>query len=231
MTKKRCIINTAICSNTSWYLNGQKRLSDSLLQVKEEAEQMFSSYESPLKRSVYEDKVFSIQKAGMSGYRQLLWLDCSITAIKKLDEIWKYIEKNGYYLYASGGNCAETCNDNSLIEYGITRDQAEKIHECASNVVGINLDHPNGQAFFDLWTGSLKNSSNIGNKWPKNETERQRESMDKRFKYHRQDQSTASLSAGLLNLKIESEGHFVVRHENIEARKTKQTVFVLKGGY
>lgn len=227
---KRCIVNAAICNEGSWYKKGQMRLSSSLDAVGEKAIKLFIHHEKPMLRSPYEDKVWAIKTAGSATpYRHLLWLDCSITAIRPLDEIWAHIEKHGYYLYQSGGNCAQTCNDNALETYGFTRDEAEKITEVASNVVGINLDHPVGMQFFNDWTGSLMGNANIGIKWPKNEKEKNSESLDPRFKYHRQDQSTASLSAGRQNLKLEKEGHFVLRHENI-SRLSDSVIFILKGG-
>ena len=230
MSKKetsRAIVNLSIGTPESWYHKGRLALLESLYNVGEKTHTFFANYERPERKSVYEDKVAHIKHAGMY-FKQILWLDCSITAIKPLDKIWKYIEKNGVYLYQSGANCAETCNDHCLRSYGITRDQAALIPECASNVVGINLEHEVGKKFFDLWIGSLETGAMVGEKWP-SLTQRLGESLDKRFKYHRQDQSTASLSAWLAGAKLEREGHFVVRAENLSI-KSKDTCLVLKGG-
>lgn len=223
----RAIVNLSIGSPESWYHKGRLALFQSLLNVDEKATRFFANYEKPERRSVYEDKIAHIKHAACY-YKQILWLDCSITVVKPLDKVWKYIEKNGVYLYQSGANCGETCNDRCLKHYGLTRDQAMLIPECASNVVGINLEHETGKKFFDLWIGSLESDANQGHKWP-TEIERFGESLDRRFKYHRQDQSTASLSAHLAGVKLEKEGHFVVRHENLSI-KSKDTCLVLKGG-
>lgn len=220
------IVNAAICSEHSWYNRGQDRLKKSLSDVGSRSDMMFLNYEEVLLHSVYEDKIFAIKQAASIGYEKILWLDCSITAIKPLDEIWDHINRFGYYLYQSGSNCAVTCNDHSLNCYGVTRDRAELFYECATNVVGINLKSNVGKAFYDLWVKSLDDGSNIGLKWP-TEIQRKQESKDPRFKYHRQDQSTASLAAGLLGLEIDS-GKFVSRYEanNIQ----DSTIFVLRGG-
>lgn len=225
---KRAIVTLSIGTPESWYHKGRLALLESLNKVGENATTFFANYEKPERRSVYEDKIAHIKHAGYY-YKQILWLDCSITAIGSLEKVWRYIEKNGVYLYQSGASCAETCNDNCLKTYGITRDQAALIPECASNVVGINLEHETGKKFFDLWIGSLENDSNIGEKWP-SVTQKLGESLDARFKYHRQDQSTASLSAWKAGVKLEREGHFVVRHENFSTTKSKDTCLVLKGG-
>lgn len=223
----KAIINAAICSEHSWYIKGQQKLRESLLSVGEDAELLFTQYEELILHSVYEDKILAIKNAKDKGFTKLLWLDCSITAIKSLQPIWDTIEKKGYYLYESGSNCAITCNDNSLMQYGVSRTKAADYYECASNVVGINLEHPKGKAFFDLWISSLRNGANLGLKWP-TEIQRLQESQAEIFKYHRQDQSTASLSAGILGLELQKEGIFVSRYEN--QNKKESTILILKGG-
>jgi len=223
----KSIVTLAVGTETSWYHLGQQRLVDSLLQHGE-SEIFLAKYEKVTWGSPYEDKIAHIRHAG-SYFKKLLWLDCSITATKPLTEMWDYIENNGVYLYQSGANCAETCNDNCLRHYGITRDQAALIPECASNVVGINLEHPKGKKFFDSWVGSIGTGANIGHKWP-TLTQRLGESLDPRFKYHRQDQSTASLAANIAGVKLENEGHFVCRKENLEYHKNESIIFVLEGG-
>lgn len=225
--KGRVIVTLAVGSETSWYFAGQKKLIESL-NANGETEIFLAAYEKITFGSAYDDKVAHIKHAGQY-FTKLLWLDCSITAIKSLKEIWEYIEKEGVFLYQSGGNCAETCNDHCLKMYNITRDEAERVNECASNVVGIDLSHPKGRKFFDLWVSSLTNGSNVGCKWP-SLTERLGESLDPRFKYHRQDQSTASLAAYRADVKLEPEGKFVVRKENLEYHKNDSIVFVLSGG-
>lgn len=223
----RVIVNAAICSETSWYIKGQDRLRQSLLDVGETAFLAFTQYEELILHSVYEDKILAIKNAVLAGAKRLIWLDCSITAVKSLEPIWEYIEKHGYYLYESGSRCDITCNDHSLKCYGVTRDTAKLFYECASNVVGINLDNYIGKRFYELWIQSLEDGSNLGLKWP-NESQRLQESKDERFKYHRQDQSTASLSAGVLGLKLEKEGEWVSRYENENKKET--TILILKGG-
>lgn len=225
--KDKAIVNIAVCGKTSWYINGQKRLMDSIKKLGEDADLIFTQYENIRLKSAYEDKVLAIKEAVEMGYKKILWLDCSITAIKSLHPIWDRIEKDGYYLYESGSNCAVTCNDKCLNNYGVTRDEAEMIYECASNVVGINLENETGISFYKLWISSLLNESNLGEKWP-DENQRLAESTDSRFKYHRNDQSCASLSAGLLGLTLDKEGYFVRRFENKNESETN--ILILKGG-
>lgn len=222
----RVIVNLAVGTKESWYHSGQQRLKESLLVQNSETDLFFINKVGKTSNP-YFDKLQAIKSAVENGYRKLLWLDCSIVAIKDLTPIWNYIEQKGYYLYSSGYNCAQTSNDYSLQCYNITRDRAETFTECASNVVGINLDTEIGNSFYQEWIKSLSNGSLDGIKWPK-EQERRRESIDKRFLFHRQDQTTASLAANIVGIKMEQEGHFISRLEN---GISQTAILTLKGGF
>lgn len=239
MEVKRGIANLAIGSETSWYHVGQQRLRDSLEKFDPTSHLFFEQRSSPRKNpalntepSPYVDKVIHIGNTAARCHL-FLWLDCSIVALQPLEPIWKTIEEQGYFFYESGANCAETCNDRCLEHYGVTRDEAQSMPEIASNIVGINMNDPVGLEFFNLWIHGLRNNAMTGSKWPSDE-ERLRESIDPRFKYHRQDQSTASLSLGIISRKtgviIHREGHFVVRAENQHIHQNDSIIFKLKGG-
>lgn len=228
--KNKVIINCSIGSDTSWYHRGQDRLKESLFNQNSflESEIYFTRRHEPETGNVYEDKIKAVKEAAEKGYTQLLWLDCSITAIRPLDDIWNWIGEKGYYLYESGYNCAQTSNDDCLKYYGVSRNLAEKMHECASNVVGFNLSHKRGRELFDEWVISLTSTANRGIKWPSAE-ERLKESSDSRFQFHRQDQSTLSLAAGILGLALEKHNHFVFRAES-DHIMNESVIFKLKGG-
>jgi hypothetical protein len=230
MESKRAIVNVAIGSETSWYHDGQKRLRESLEQYDEKSDLHFQSYENPKHISPYADKIAAIYEAYKMGYTKILYLDCSIKAIRPLNDIWSYIDNNGYYLYQSGYNCAQTCNDHSLESYKVTRDEAEKMYECASNVFGIDCETAMGKDFIEQIFKSIETKAIYGIKFPSIE-QRLEESQDDRFIHHRQDQSIISIVAGLNKLKMEREGHFVSRWENAQYTMNENIIFTLKGGY
>lgn len=229
---KKVILNLSVGGDNSWYHRGQNALLESLYEQESSASIVLGRRDTTKLRSVYEDKLDFIRLHGKDA-DMFLWLDCSITAVRPLDDMWDYIEEHGVYLYQSGANCAQTCNDHCLNSYGLSRDEAEGVHECASNVVGVNMNHHQGRAFFESWTRSLDTGANIGTKWP-TAGQRCEESQDPRFLYHRQDQSTASLAAHQAKVKLEPEGHFVSRAENRSYFKDispeDNIIFVLKGG-
>jgi hypothetical protein len=226
----RVIVNIAVAPLESWYHRGQVRLLQSLTTHRNDSHLLFKAYEHPIFTTPYADKIWSIYEAYLHGFKHILYLDCSITAVKNTEAIWNYIEEHGYYLYASGANCAQTCNDKSLAAYNLTRDQAEHLPECASNVFGVNVDSEFGESLITSITDSLSNGAIYGEKWPSNE-QRLKESTDPRYLYHRQDQSVISLVAGIIGLPMEQEGHFVSRAENADQTMNNNVIFSLKGGY
>jgi hypothetical protein len=227
----RVIVNVAVSDYDSWYRKGQERLLNSLQKHNNKSNYDFSIMRDSIYGNPYADKIMSIYNAYKRGYKYILYLDCSITAIKNTEPIWNYIEEKGCYLYKSQEeeNCAVTCNDHSLFCYGVTRDSAENMLECSSSVFGISLETDFGQQFIEDIARSVSNGAVNGIKWP-TEEQRLMESADQRFKYHRQDQSVISLVAGKLNLPMEQEGHFVSRWENAEITMNENIIFTLKGG-
>lgn len=228
-SNKRIILNVSVGASNSWYHRGQTRLRESLAKVGSDVDWEFVTRPNPIHSSAYADKVVAIFDAFSQGYEKILWLDCSITAVRNLEDIWNYIDKHGFYFYKTGYNCAQTSNDRSLANYEFTRDQAEKIQEIATNVMGFNCLDPRCMDLIQLMYQGIFDKSIDGIKWP-NPFERLKESKDPRFQFHRQDQTIISLSAGLLNIPITEElNHFVFRHE-METQINPSVIFKLKGG-
>lgn len=222
----KCIVNIAAGSKESWYFRGQERLKESLQKYNSNTKLLFFKYHDFNKP--YQLKVESILNAVTLGYKQILYLDCSIMALQPIDKLWDIINEKGYYLYESGMNCAQTSNDRSLELFGLNRDTVELFKEAATNVIGINTEHWLGQKMIaELQMSYIPEAIN-GIKWP-NEIQRLNESKDKRFKFHRQDQTVISLIAGKYNMEI-FENEFVWRDESDNKQNAKH-LFRLKGGY
>lgn len=227
--KNKVIVNVSVGDQDSWYHRGQQRLYDSIIELHEnEYDLLFLKKLKSDYSNAYEDKMMLIHTAWMAGYREILYLDCSITVIRELYPIWDIIKNEGHYLYKSGMNCAQTANDQCLLNFGITRDIAETYYEAATNVIGINGYHSHGQKLAQQMEQRVNDGSVKGIKWP-NEDQRKHESKDPRFLFHRQDQTVISLIAGQNNMKI-FDNEYLWRDENYN-EPTYQTIFRLKGGY
>lgn len=147
-------------------------------------------------------KLAALKAAVDSGATRILWLDASIVCVRNPQPMFDHIGTHGYFLYRSGYNCAQSVSDACLDAFGISRNQAELMPECASNVVGFDLSNPTGRRFFDWWHESALDGSMEGSR------EHAGQSADPRFLFHRQDQSTASLIAYWLKMHMEDPGNF-----------------------
>lgn len=227
MALNKVIVNVAIAHEDSWYHRGAARLKESLKQINEDADLVFTSNTQSIS-TPYIDKLISIVDAYNAGYKHILYLDCSIMALKSIQPIWDMIASDGYYLYKSGFNCANTASDNVLNHFGLTRNTVEKWDEAATNVIGVNADHWFGQKLIkELQMHYIPECVNTI-KWP-TEEERLRDSKDPRFMFNRQDQTVISLIAGKYNMPIH-DNIFVWRDE-LDNKLNETHLLRLRGGY
>lgn len=189
-----------------WYPRGVDRLERSLLyHGYPDALVLYRQLPdgSPTHEQIpYAHKLVAIQHAVEEGFRRILWLDASIVCVRNPKDMFDHIGHTGYYLYRSGYNCAQSVSDKCLDIFGVTRDEAEAMPECASNVVGFDLNNPIGQEFYQRWNRAAFDGSFNGSRLHDNQ------SQDPRFQFHRQDQSAASLIANQLGMTIHDPGHY-----------------------
>lgn len=190
-----------------WYPKGLKRLMNSLSACDYAGQMMFWRNALPgltsFKNNIYTAKPAAFAHAKESGSRYILWVDSSGWAVRDLHPIFNYIKIHGYYLGMSGYNCAQTCNDVCLDYFGINRDQAEKISDCATGVLGIDIESEIGKLFLDKWEQAAYDGVFNGSRAHDNQ------SSDPRFLFHRQDQSCASIIAHNLEMKLTPFGELV----------------------
>ena len=191
------ITNVAI---GKWYPKGQERLFDSLV------EHGWNSYKGWINEyptqgfnesNPYTCKASALEYALQNNRDVVLWCDASIYAIKPVDELMQLVNDKGYFFWASGENCAQTVSDRCLDIFDLSRNEAELITECATSVFGVNLNTEIGRAFAERFIYYTAKGAADGSRYHDNQ------SLDKRFKYHRQDQSVASLVMHQLDMKIE----------------------------
>jgi len=194
---KTCIVS---CGVGGWYPRGVDRLERSLIYHGYDGDMLLYKDLPPGSKShaemPYGMKLSALTAAVAMGYQRILWLDASIVCIRYPKDIFDAIGHDGHYLYTSGYNCAQSVSDACLKIFGITRDQAEKIPECASNVVGFDMSNPIGREFYERWLKASQDGSFKGSRQHANQ------SRDPRFLFHRQDQSAASLICHQLGITL-----------------------------
>lgn len=203
----RCIVNVS----TDKYRKGQKRLATSLRNKTNAAILLFESEEevgAALHAEMnYSFKPMAIIKAYEAGYRQILWLDASMKAIKDLEPIFEVIERDGYFFQDSGWPNSRWTHTAALEYFGT--DEGEML---SSGVLGLDLDSEIGYKFFDTWTQAMRDGMFNGS-WDN----------------YRHDQSAASLIAFKMGLKLQAGNTFFVYGDENEPTISEQTVLLADG--
>ena len=215
-TTKRIV--TSLGTNS--YLNGRNRLQSSLANPNNWGPQrengyggdyiIFSSeaevgapthWENP-----YAFKVYTIRDCHKRGWRQIMWVDCSVYAIGSLQPIFEITERDGYFFQEAGHMAGTWTNDKTLEYFNITRDEAMEIpmHGNAG-LMCLDFDNKKAQEFFKRWEKSMEAGMFKG-AW--NNTHGT-ESFDTRCLGHRHDMSCASIIRHQMGLKMHPGDEFM----------------------
>jgi hypothetical protein len=201
-----------------WYPKGQSRLIQSLFT---HGWTSIKGWVNTYPTEGYnEDNPYTCKAAAFEaildkGYDVVLWCDSSIYAVKDITPLMELINEKGYFFWGSGENCAQTVSDKCLKYFGISRNKAEKIPECATSVFGVNLKTEIGRKFAVRFIQATHDGAADGSR------QHDRQSKDPRFKYHRQDQSVASLIMHELGMELEQTRYvgykaYLEDYENID---------------
>lgn len=221
-TIKACIINAAI---GGWYPQGQKRLVRSLnmhgfnWDVLTWTDWPNDNYD---KSCNYNVKAAAFEEALKLGYTHILWLDCSVWAVRNPNPIFDIINETGYYFWLNGYNCAQECSDKCLEYFGVSRDQAEQWQIASTSMFGVNITNPIGAEFIEQFIQSAKDGVFMGSRFHDNQ------SSDPRFLWHRQDQSAASIILNQLGCYIHPQNIYSMYHSD-DAVVPKTVIFQMRG--
>jgi len=217
---KACVINAAI---GGWYPEGQKRLVKSLnLHGFNWDILTWTDWPNDLydKSCNYNVKAAAFEEAINQGYTHILWLDCSVWAVKDPNPIFDIINETGCYFWANGYNCAQECSDICLEYFQVSRDQAEQMLIASTSMFGVNITNPIGKEFIERFIQSAKDKVFHGSRFHDNQ------SSDPRFLWHRQDQSAASIIANQLGCKIHNPGDLSSYYET---QLPESVIFTMRG--
>jgi len=221
---KACIINAAW---QKWYPRGQKRLVESLRYhgfagtiLTWTNEHINGHFDE---RHPYTIKAAALAQAMNDGYKQILWLDCSVWCAQNPNDFFQIIQDEGVFMWKSGYNLCQTAADSDLQFAGISRDDAVNLDECASSMVGINLDNPKGlrvaETFIEANRAGVCSTSR----------EHAEQSSDPRFLFARQDQTAFTIAFHKSGFtKMYEPGEYTAYYEPNKEFK-KSIVFFMQG--
>ncbi len=191
-----------------WYEKGTARLLKSLHENEYKGSVMANFGlpigSEPHEENPYSFKVEAILRALHAGYKNIFWMDSSIYCNENPNHIFEILDEHGYFFVKTGYNCAQSVNDKCLKWFGVSRDEAEKIPEIASGFWGLNFEKEQSLQILNKWINSCREGCFKGSR-----THDSNESEDKRFLFHRQDQSALSLSISTFGLKLKEFGDVV----------------------
>lgn len=196
---KICVI---CCGVGGWYGVGAKRLKRSLIEVGFAGDILTWEDQLPPNCPAHNDlpyyfKIAAFEWALFRQYTHILWCDASFWAVKDPMPIFDIINEQGYFMFSSGYNLAQTVNDNAVLKLELDRNNLETATEWATGCVGINFENPDGRNLYKLWKEYMDAGLSKGSRLHDNQ------SSDSRFLFHRQDQSCFSLACYQLQLRNE----------------------------
>lgn len=217
---KHCIINAS--NGIGWYPKGTERLKRSLIYHGFNGDILtWNDFPNNYFDSScpYNIKPSAFMTAFDLGYTHVLWLDCSVWAVKDPNPIFDIINNDGYYFWKSGYNAAQTCSDKCLDFFEVNRDLAETFNDCSTSMFGVNIENPNGRIFIEKFFSAAALGVFEGSRLHDNQ------SQDHRFLFHRQDQSAATMIINKMGLKIHDPGISHYYQENLP----NETIFTMRG--
>lgn len=195
MIVKRAVITlgTDKRKDGRFYTKGRIRLKNSL---ERHCKQDFFVYksESEVNAPMHTEnshafKVYCFEKLLAQGYNQIVWLDCSVFAIRDLEPIFQALDKFGYVFMDSGFKVGSWTNDTALNYYNLSRDESMNVTMVDTKFFALDFTDPKSNMFYDAWKQSMLDGIFNGNVSNINKTE----SQDPRCNGHRHDQSCASI--------------------------------------
>lgn len=104
----------------------------------------------------YSFKVLSFLEAFQLGYKNVLWIDCSVHPTTNLSQIFKRIQKDGYFFLTNNVNLHfdysyHILPDQTIAEWGTNFAELQHIKHIWAGIIGISYNTLKGRSFFDEW--------------------------------------------------------------------------------
>ena len=231
--KKLCIVNY-ITLNT-WHPHGQARWKESLRRINFDGELLLfdeTNLRCPPHRSIpYAFKFYAIQEAYKRGYRQILWVDASFWAIKRMDDLLETICKNKIVVQNSGYHLGQWTSDDCLKRMSLLRKVSWDIPLFAGGFAGYDLSDEKTKKLFDKFFKYAKEGNCFRGAWRNRNNE---VSSDKRVLGHRHDMSVGSILFDRHGIKIFPNNTFFNYYAWYHKYKTEKDLskvyFIIEGG-
>jgi len=183
---------------------------------------------SPLHQdNPYAFKIYAIEEMKKRGYNQVLWVDCSVWAIKSIVPVFDIITKDGYVCQDAGHFVGRWTNDRTLQYFGLSRDEAMQIPMYGNaGFLGLDFDTEIANTFFNQWKQSMLDGMFVGSWTNHNKSE----SQDERCDGHRHDMSCGSIIRHRLGMKMQSGMEYLQYYYDFNPHPHNETVCLFAAG-
>lgn len=174
------------------------------------------------KDNPYAFKIYAIEHVLNQGYKQILWLDSSVFAIKNVQPVFDEIAQNNFIFQEAGQFVGRWANDKTLQHFGLTRDEAmDMLMLGNAGLLGINFDSEIGREFFRRWKESMLAGCFVG-EW---KNDKKTESQDERCDGHRHDMSCSSIIANQMGLTyLYKRGNELLQYAGLYDETANETI-------
>lgn len=156
-------------------------------------------------------------------YDVVLWLDCSVYAIKPIENLFDLIESEGYYFWRSGFSLGQTSGRHCLEYFRIDEDESFDIMDTSTSMMGLKLSNPKGADFLKQWLAAAQNGMFHGSRDAIVGAEGRQQLFE-----HRQDQSAASCLTHKLGLELHDPGIYS-QYANEKGEYPESVRLVMRG--
>jgi hypothetical protein len=111
----------------------------------------------PHEENPYAFKIYCFEEALKRGYKNILYLDSSVYAIKDYTRAFDLIERDGYLMQESGHYVGQWCNDETLQYFGFTREEAMTMQMYGNaGMLGLDFSQEIARNFFHRWQHAMR---------------------------------------------------------------------------
>jgi len=110
----------------------------------------------PHMENPYAFKIYCFRKALEQGYRQILYVDSSVYAVRNINPIFDIIMRDGYIMQEAGQYTRTWTNQATLDYFGLQReDLGDQVMYGNAGFLGLNFDDLTAMRFFIDWEAAM----------------------------------------------------------------------------
>ena len=104
----------------------------------------------------YAFKVCAFREAKRLGYKRAFWLDSPAIPAVSLNDVFKHIEQNGYFVIQNEHTVGPYMSERAASAFGLTLAETAHIPSCQAGMFGVDFANKKAAQVIDLWYKAAK---------------------------------------------------------------------------